>query len=77
MSGESVWEAHLAGHAAQIRHYCETDVLNTFLVYLRFELMRGHLTHDEHERECGRVREWLAASGKPHLLEFERAWPAA
>jgi hypothetical protein len=77
MSGQGVWEAHLAGQTEGIRNYCETDVVNTYLIYLRFELMRGHLTHDEHGRECGRVREWLAASGKPHLLEFERAWPAA
>ena len=26
-----------------IRQYCETDVLNTYLIYLRFELMRGPL----------------------------------
>jgi len=77
MSGERVWEAHLAGDTAGIRDYCETDVVNTYLIYLRFELLRGHLTHDEHDRECGRVREWLQASGKLHLLEFAAAWPAS
>jgi predicted PolB exonuclease-like 3'-5' exonuclease len=76
MSGEGVWEAHLAGDTAAIRNYCETDVINTYLIYLRFELMRGHLTHEEHDRECARVREWLQASGKAHLLEFESDWSA-
>jgi hypothetical protein len=76
MSGEGVWEAHLAGGTESIRNYCETDVINTYLIYLRFELMRGRLTHEEHDRECARVRDWLRAAGQPHLAEFEAAWPA-
>jgi hypothetical protein len=75
MAGEAVWEAHLEGRSAEIRHYCETDVINTYLVYLRFELMRGRLTHDEHARECGLVRNWLGAAGAPHLARFLAAWP--
>jgi hypothetical protein len=67
MSGEGVWEAHLAGRSEDIRNYCETDVINTYLIYLRFELMRGRLTHEEHDREVGLVRETLAASPKSHL----------
>ena len=77
MSGEGVWEAHLEGRHEAIRNYCETDVLNTFLVYLRFELMRGRLSPVEHDAECARVREWLRASSKPHLREFLDAWPVA
>lgn len=77
MSGEGVWDAHLEGRVEDIRNYCETDVINTYLVYLRFELMRGRLTPQEHDRECGIVRAWLQASGKPHLAEFLAAWPAA
>jgi len=76
MSGEGVWDAYLAGRMDDIRNYCETDVINTFLVYLRFELMRGRLTPGEHERECTLVREWLAAADKPHLAEFLAAWTA-
>ena len=76
MSGEGVWDAWLAGDVAGIRNYCETDVVNTWLVYLRFELMRGRLDRAEHARECELVRATLAAAGKPHLDEFLAAWPA-
>jgi len=76
MSGEGVWEALLEGRIADIRNYCETDVLNTYLIYLRFELMRGRLTPEEHERECALVRNWLGAADKPHLGEFLAAWTA-
>jgi predicted PolB exonuclease-like 3'-5' exonuclease len=74
MSGEGVWEAHLEGRIDDIRNYCETDVVNTYLVYLRFELMRGRLTHEEHDREVALVRDTLTASPRPHLREYAAAW---
>ena len=40
MSGDQVWDRYLAGELAAIRNYCETDVLNTYLIYLRFQLNR-------------------------------------
>lgn len=77
MSGEAVWEYYAAGRIGEIRDYCETDVLNTYLIYLRFELMRGRLQPVELERELARVRELLAGSGQSHLEAFARAWEAA
>jgi predicted PolB exonuclease-like 3'-5' exonuclease len=74
MSGGDVWEAHLAGRSEDIRNYCETDVVNTYLVYLRFELMRGRLTHEEHDRELDLVRQSLRESPKSHLQEYVHAW---
>ena len=76
MSAERVWEAHLEGRIEDIRHYCETDVINTYLVYLRFELMRGRLDRGGHDRECGRVREYLRQTGEAHLRTFLDAWPS-
>ena len=70
MSGDAVWDAWLAGRAAEIRNYCETDVINTYLIYLRFELMRGRLTREEHAARMRLVRAWLEASDKSHLSAF-------
>jgi predicted PolB exonuclease-like 3'-5' exonuclease len=75
MEGGDVWGAFQAGRIAQIRNYCETDVLNTYLVYLRFQLIRGRLTAAEHGSEIARVRTFLAESGKAHFAEFLAAWP--
>jgi predicted PolB exonuclease-like 3'-5' exonuclease len=74
-SGAQVWDAFRAGNIVGIRRYCETDVLNTFLVYLAFERMRGRLTPADHDAECARLRELLAASGEPHHQEFLSVWP--
>jgi len=75
MSGAKVWDRFLAGEIAEIRNYCETDVLNTWLVFLRFEFMRGNLDAADLEREYALVRNTLQSLDKPHLDEFLAAWP--
>jgi predicted PolB exonuclease-like 3'-5' exonuclease len=73
-SGAEVWESYQQGDLEGIRNYCETDALNTYLIYLRFELMRGNLEGNQYAQECQRVREVLEQSGRPHLQAFARAW---
>ncbi|HEY6482342.1 MAG TPA: 3'-5' exonuclease [Steroidobacteraceae bacterium] len=75
-SGAQVWDAWLAGDVAGIRRYCETDVLNTYLIYLRFELLRGRLTQERHAQEIERVQALLRAAREPHLAGFLQAWEA-
>jgi predicted PolB exonuclease-like 3'-5' exonuclease len=76
MSGAAVWSEYLAGNIKGIRDYCETDVLNTYCVYLRFECMRGTLTTKECSYELQRLRHYLAEEkSKPHLQEFLNAMP--
>ncbi len=75
MSGAKVWDSFREGHIAEIRNYCETDVLNTYLVYAKFQFMRGILDAADLQREYALVRETLESSDKDHLLEFAREWP--
>lgn len=74
MSGAKVWDAYQDGDIAGIRNYCETDVLNTYLVYLRFELMRGRLNSASLAIEETLVSDMLDSSDKPHLQHFLQAW---
>ena len=76
MSGDKVWDTYRAGGIKEIRDYCETDVLNTWLVFLRFEFMRGNLDDADLQREFALVRRTLTELDKPHLNEFLAAWPA-
>ena len=76
MSGTKVWENFQQGQLAAIRNYCETDVLNTYLVYLRFELIRGRLTPQEHTLACQRLIDRLEHAKQPHLTAFLHAWQA-
>ncbi len=43
MSGANVWDYFQAEKLKEIRDYCETDVLNTYLVYLRWRMIAGQL----------------------------------
>lgn len=72
--GGQVWHAWQSGEIGAIRRYCETDVLNTWLIYLRFAQLRGQLTPAQHAEEIERVRGCLRASKEPHFAEFLHAW---
>jgi predicted PolB exonuclease-like 3'-5' exonuclease len=71
MSGAKVWDQYCAGNLKGIRDYCETDVLNTYCVYLRFELIRGVLSHEEYGLRMQTLTNYLKEeTEKPHLQEF-------
>jgi predicted PolB exonuclease-like 3'-5' exonuclease len=76
MSGDKVWDCYLDGRLDLIRDYCETDVLNTFLIYLRFEVMRGRISPEQCAAEFALIRDTLKSQSKPHLDEFLTAWSA-
>lgn len=74
MAGDKVWDAYCQGELKSIRNYCETDVLNTYLIYLRFERIRGKLTEQEYKDECDLVAATLEAANEPHFFEFLDHW---
>ena len=79
MDGSKVWDAYKAGGIEDIRHYCETDVANTHLLFLRFKLMRGQLSQPAYDAEIALVRDTLTGYAQknpalPHWPEFLAAW---
>ena len=76
MDGSAVWGAWCDGQIDSIRDYCETDVVNTWLVYLRFQQMRGQMTAKAHAEEVAIVRQALEKIDAPHWREFLSAWAA-
>ena len=75
MDGSQVYAQYLAGQTDDIRRYCETDVMNTYLVYCRFQKMRGGLTEAEYEQEIAYVKETLGnlAPTESHWDEYLKA----
>lgn len=76
MDGSQVYPQYLDGRLEDIRRYCETDVMNTYLVYCRFQKMRGGLTEAEYEQEVAFVKETLGhlAPTESHWQEYLAAW---
>ena len=77
ISGAEVWDTFVAGGIRKIRNYCETDALNTYLVYLKWEVVRGNLSAEMFERECDLLRAWLEQAEQEHFREFLDAWAQA
>jgi 3'-5' exonuclease len=75
MDGSQVWNAYQRGELSAIRDYCETDVMNTYLVYLRFQLMRGAISPAGYAEEEKIVRAFLAEnSAQEHWGKFAAGW---
>lgn len=74
MDGSKVWDVYQAGDVESIRDYCETDALNTYLVYLRFQLIRGRLNPASYQAECQSLRTYLGQDTAGHWGEFLSAW---
>jgi len=76
VDGSQVWTLFQKGRLSEIRDYCETDVVNTYLVYCRFQLMRGEMTQAAYDAEVSLIRSSLAAMEAPHWKEYLAAWPS-
>ena len=76
MDGSEVYPAYLRGDTEGIRRYCETDVMNTYLLYCRFQMMRGGLTDKEYAQEIALVKRKLEelAPQENHWDEYLKAW---
>jgi 3'-5' exonuclease len=69
MSGAEIEKYYRDGHIRQIAEYCESDVLNTYRVWLRHELFRGRLSPTEFQASEANLVEFVRVRGntKPHL----------
>lgn len=74
MDGSEVAAAVEAGRIADVRAYCECDVANTWLLYLRFRHMRGEIDAAGYTAEIAMVRERIAVSDAPHWRAFTARW---
>jgi len=74
VGGAGVWDAFRNGEIQSIRDYCEVDTLNTYLLYLRYQLQRGHFTPEHYRSECGLVQSVAEKSPHPHWKAFLSRW---
>jgi 3'-5' exonuclease len=74
MHGGEVARYCLDGRIKEVAEYCETDIVNTYRVWLRYELFRGHLTNTALEASEANLFEFIKARAntKLHLLDLTR-----
>jgi predicted PolB exonuclease-like 3'-5' exonuclease len=69
IDGGRVEEMVLAGQIEEVARYCETDVVNTYRVWLVYELFRGSITAEQLAWCEKQMRNFIASrsSNNPHL----------
>jgi len=74
VDGSQVWSLYQEGRLQEIRDYCETDVVNTYLVYCRYQLLRGRLAREAYDTEIALVRTSLQNIDAPHWRDYLSLW---
>jgi len=69
IDGSRVEEMVLTGQIEEVARYCESDVLNTYRVWLVYELFRGSITAKEVDWSEMQIRDFVVArqAANPHL----------
>ena len=70
IDGSKVSDYYLENDIKKIRDYCETDVLNTYLVYLRYQLLSSSVTSEKYNELIKEIFSLLDESDKKHWKEF-------
>ncbi len=81
IEGEDVEYLYRQGRQKEINQYCTTDVLQTFVLFLRVELLRGRLDPAAYGRAIAAARDDLMqraseAGSDNFLLDFLQRWKA-
>jgi predicted PolB exonuclease-like 3'-5' exonuclease len=70
--GGEVARYYLEVKIKEVADYCETDIVNTYRVWLRYELFRGRLTNAVFAASEANLIEFIKLRGntKPHLIDL-------
>jgi predicted PolB exonuclease-like 3'-5' exonuclease len=82
IAGEDVEYLFRQGRQKEINQYCVTDVLQTYLLFLRVELLRGKLDKAGYDEAIAATKEDLRqrasnAGAENFLLDFLQRWEGA
>tara|TARA_B100001996_G_scaffold379386_1_gene365066 strand:- start:2258 stop:3040 length:783 start_codon:yes stop_codon:yes gene_type:complete len=70
IDGSFVTDYYLENNIKEIRDYCETDVLNTYLVFLRYQLISNSISKKTYDKLLDELFNLLDKSDKAHWKEF-------
>ena len=70
IDGSKVTEYYLQNDIKKIRDYCETDVLNTYLVFIRYLLISNNISKIKYDELLKEMFDYLDISEKEHWQEF-------
>ncbi len=76
VDGSQVQDMYLAGKAQEINDYCRCDVLDTYFMFLRMQVLLGRLKLDEEQKLVDETHQWLQqqASTIPAYASYLSHW---
>ncbi len=70
IDGSLVTEYYLDNNIRKIRDYCETDVLNTYFIFLRYQLISNKISNTKYYELLEEIFNYLDHSNNVHWKEF-------
>jgi 3'-5' exonuclease len=70
ISGGEVEKYYRDGHIQEIAAYCESDVINTYRIWLRFERFCGRLSEAEFQRSEAHLLDFITA--RANTISYQR-----
>ncbi|MFC1659268.1 3'-5' exonuclease [Pseudomonadota bacterium] len=78
VDGSKVTELYDTKKIKEIRDYCETDVINTYLLYLFYQMHTGAISQESFVNSAEQIANYLETEGKnkdkKHFIEFLEEW---
>ena len=76
IDGSQVQDIYDAGRAEEINDYCRCDVLDTYFVFLRSQVMTGALTLDREQEIVAATKKWLSehSDSSPAYAHYLEHW---
>ncbi|QDT34876.1 3'-5' exonuclease [Thalassoglobus polymorphus] len=76
IDGSQVQDMYTAGKAKEINDYCRCDVLDTYFVFLRAQVLMGKLSLDEEQEIVAETKLWLEErqESQPAFAHYLRQW---
>lgn len=65
VKGHMVQDLYHEGRLKDISDYCRCDVLDTYFVFLRTQVMLGNLSLESEQKLVDQTREWIEAKAEP------------
>ena len=77
LTADQVLNCYLDKDIQKIRSYCEIDVLNTYLIFLKMQYMRGVINQEDYLSSCKTLTGQLEKLNLEHFNEFLTHWSGA
>ena len=72
-SGKKVWDLFENKSFAEINQYCESDVINTYLVHLNYQILTQEIDFNEKKKKLQALIEYIRGYNPDHLAMLERS----